>query len=313
MTLWDNCFLDNDDNIAPVVNDGGTIQAVRNSVQRSTTVLPYTGCPFISHGPSDKTMVDGATFWCHASDGPTCTSSSLARTSLQCFSDLTLIYQAEQALTTDVQTRTYRLCPNQEYNIKTTTDVALDGETSPLIIARSNVHIMCGADGRSENNCTLDGGSYQLSVHDEFRAGKIPLASNTLVQGLTFFKATSANVLVGAPSDITFKDCIFKVSDAGTGCGKGAMRNKETDWCLQKNSNLASIYVEYVDPDHRPLDRREEENGAFALAVNVFNSRFEVRTQHRKRHGTLRSSFTDFPFALLRTTFLALSLELHRA
>lgn len=216
LTLSNTCFLDNDDRIAPVVNLGGKLQLQSNNVQRHSATLPPTECAFVSHGDSGTwSALNETTFECEAPDSNVCTATTNQKVKSSCFQTLGEIYKLEEwvSVETEVPTRTYRLCPEMDYHIRSFDsfdgDEGDQSKSYPLILGLSNVHILCGHDGRSSNACTLTGGTYQLGIYDEYRVGE-PF-HNMLVQGLTFTMASSTNVRAVTNNDVTFADCVFKV------------------------------------------------------------------------------------------------------
>jgi hypothetical protein len=212
LALDNTCFLDNDDRIAPVARSGGDLSSFSNSVQRNSSALPITSCEFISLGDLEPNGFNESAFQCTSADVPVCTATALSTVELTCFGDFSDIYDSEAEMDSDETTRTYRLCGSQEYLIRTSDaeDDDRENTTSPLIVGRSNVHVLCGADGKSNNGCRLRGGTYQLTIEDEYRVGK-PF-QNVLIQGLTFQEATTYNVATGSNNDVMLNDCIFSVS-----------------------------------------------------------------------------------------------------
>jgi hypothetical protein len=212
LTLENTCFLDNDDQLVPVAREGGQLKAFSNSVQRNSTTLPGTKCDFVSEGRLERYGFNASDFVCQSADSAVCTASALARVEPTCFRSFSEIDREELFLESDDATRTYRLCEDQVYQIRNfdADDDDRENTTTPLIIGRSNVKVLCGASGNSRNNCTLYGGTYQFTVHDEYRVGT-PF-ENVLVQGLTFQAATTYNVLTSTNNDVTLKDCVFTVS-----------------------------------------------------------------------------------------------------
>lgn len=131
-----------------------------------------------------------------------------------CITTLDDLYFGERDVVDSSTLRKYILCPNTTFELANTFDddgLAVDGD-NPIVIGRPNVHVLCGDDGNSEDNCTLTGGRIQLAIFDEFES-EIP-ANNCLVQGLTFSnaKTTSINVLANRNGNVVFQDCIFSVS-----------------------------------------------------------------------------------------------------
>jgi hypothetical protein len=128
-----------------------------------------------------------------------------------CFDSLDPIRVAEDALEDDSELRTYVLCPETVFRIAKVfnQDGSPKNGQYPLVLGRSNIHIMCGDDGKSENNCVLKGGLFHVGFYDEYETGTA--VTNALVQGLTFQDAKNTNVLAENEGDISLRDCIFKV------------------------------------------------------------------------------------------------------
>jgi hypothetical protein len=96
----------------------------------------------------------------------------------------------------------YILCPNTIYYIGGI-------EAFKPIKLRSYSVFMCGEDGKSSNNCTISGGAFHvLSSLENFSENIVGVA----LQGLTFDDGNDAGILLAAPGDVTFIDCIFQVS-----------------------------------------------------------------------------------------------------
>jgi hypothetical protein len=128
-----------------------------------------------------------------------------------CFNSLDPIRVAEDAQEDDSELRTYVLCPQTVFGVAKVfkQDGSPKNGQYPLVLGRSNIHIMCGDDGKSENKCVLKGGLFQVGFYDEYETGKA--VTNALVQGLTFQDAKNTNVLAENVGDISLRDCIFKV------------------------------------------------------------------------------------------------------
>ena len=129
-----------------------------------------------------------------------------------CLKSLNPIYEAEKRVRNDSVVRRYVLCENTEFYVALNfgeDGAPLDGQY-PIPVGRPNIHVFCGEDGKSENNCQLVRGLVHVGVVDEF--GTDSRADNVLLQGLTFFRASSVNVIAMIGGDITLRDCIFKVS-----------------------------------------------------------------------------------------------------
>lgn len=138
-----------------------------------------------------------------------------------CVNDTTYIYNTEMALRQAGQTgmegsetRKYVLCPDTKYLIGDYDygDKAFVGGGAALDLMLPNVHILCGEDGSSKNNCILEGGETQVFILPDETAEE--LFTNVVVRGLTFKGATDLNVVgVTARTDeevgVLFQDCIF--------------------------------------------------------------------------------------------------------
>lgn len=70
--------------------------------------------------------------------------------------------------------------------------------------------LLGGEDGKSSNNCTLRGGQIQL-ITGGSSLQKVEVI-NVLIQGITFVAGLGASVVLVSAGDVTFVDCIFKVS-----------------------------------------------------------------------------------------------------
>lgn len=139
------------------------------------------------------------------------TSTTSAPGTSDCLDSLDPIRTAEAILLDDGELRTYVLCPDTVFPVAKSFNQ--DGTPKyaqyPLILGRSNIHILCGVDGRSENNCVLTGGLLHVGFFDEWETGRA--VTNALVQGLTFHDAKNTNVLAENKGGLTLRDCLFKV------------------------------------------------------------------------------------------------------
>lgn len=127
-----------------------------------------------------------------------------------CLASLDPIYETEFGVEDDSNLREYILCPDTTFPVANTFHAGspTDGQY-PIIIARSNVHILCGWDGNSQNNCIIEGGLAQVAYIDRFETNKT--IENAMIKGVTFTKAKYMNVEAQAEGDLTLYDCIFKV------------------------------------------------------------------------------------------------------
>ena len=126
-----------------------------------------------------------------------------------CFADLSEVAD-RVAAKNGYQVETYTLCPNTIYKIGSTgTGTIVEGGSPPLTL-RQNTRYICGSDGKSSNNCVLTGGQFQLlSLYNAF---DFEIKSNIVLKGITFENGQTAGVLLVAPGDVIFDDCIFRVS-----------------------------------------------------------------------------------------------------
>ena len=106
---------------------------------------------------------------------------------------------------------TYILCPNNIYQIGTfdPTTFKIENGSQP-IYTRSNSIYQCGEDGKASNNCIITGGEYQV-FHEYISYGRENKV-NVVMKGLTFEDANGGGLIIGAPGDISFVNCVFRVS-----------------------------------------------------------------------------------------------------
>jgi len=160
-----------------------------------------------------------------------------------CFDSLDPIVTIEQNLDDDSNLRTYIICPNTVFDMADT--LGQNGEARgghhPLMISRSNIHILCGEDGKSENKCVFDGGQLHVGFFDKFQTGKP--ATNTLIQGITFRDSRTYNVMAENEGDLTLIDCIF-----------------------EKNRNMAGVYAAHPSDRRRHLFEVSGENTGYRKA-----------------------------------------------
>jgi hypothetical protein len=106
---------------------------------------------------------------------------------------------------------TYILCPNTIYPMGTfdVTTYRIENGSQP-IYTRSNSIFQCGEDGKSSNNCIISGGEYHV-FHEYVSYGRENKV-NVVFKGVTFEDASGGGLIIAAPGDITFIDCIFRVS-----------------------------------------------------------------------------------------------------
>lgn len=200
--MRNNCFIGNDDLIAPVVLSESSYDVQSSFVQHKTKTLSATQCEFLAvfMGGSlfDDEDVRG-TFTCEMSDLPVCSAAALLKVGAEipCERSLQLIAEAEDGAENGNATTTFILCKNTDFNVD---------ESGSLELRQSNVRILCGPEGSQGNSCVLERGSTQISIMNE----RMPV-DNVSIRGLTFSQASSVNVAVLTPSDVVLYDCLFKV------------------------------------------------------------------------------------------------------
>ena len=222
LTGHTNCFIGNDPRIAPIVteNQHGKVQTSVSFLQRLSAELPPTGCEFLSTvttGTLNQLGSQDVAFTCQNSDAAVCAASSLNKVDLPCLTSLDDVYYFEAKLTDDRSLRTYILCPGTKFEVGSRNgnngrpfDLSPSDGSYPIIINRPNMRVLCGADGRSQNDCVITGGDMQLGIIDEFNTGGSP-AMNSLVRGITFTGAFLANIQATFPCHVIVQDCIFRV------------------------------------------------------------------------------------------------------
>lgn len=147
-----------------------------------------------------------------------------------CQDSLTSIYQAELGLAqsllrkedlptalASLSPREYILCPNTVYPISEA------AEEMPLLVILPHLHLLCGAHGRSQENCIFQGGRHQVlapprDVGTDVLPASFPLdASGFQLRGVTLRGATDIVVgLVGRGRNILFHDVVLEDSTGGT-------------------------------------------------------------------------------------------------
>ena len=159
-------------------------------------------------GNSNETLLS-PTAAAAADNTPTLAPIRFEIPDMGCFADLSEVAD-RVAAKNGYQVETYTLCPNTIYKIGSTgTGTIVEGGSPPLTL-RQNTRYICGSDGKSSNNCVLTGGQFQLlSLYNAF---DYEIKSNIVLKGITFENGQTAGVLLVAPGDVIFDDCIFRVS-----------------------------------------------------------------------------------------------------
>ena len=209
LNMRSNCFVSNDERIAPAIVDQAQVFAAASFVQRRSDDVAPTGCEFISKvtaGSLQESEFDLTEFECMSSTTADVCTAMISDTMTQempCEESLAAITTNESRIQNTSLLRTYILCPEKQYMV---------GSSSPIVIGQPNMHVICGIDGNVNNGCVLWGGLVQLEMSDMYRTtGSIGAATNTLVQGLTFEKASGTNVLAQYPGELLIRNCAFLV------------------------------------------------------------------------------------------------------
>ena len=196
LAISDSCFAQND-----FVGDGAVI------LDREEDLLSSSGnfgaaddngvvCQFISIGGK-----------CREYESTSCKVDPFR--DMGCFDDLNEV-SARVAAKNGYQVETYTLCPNTVYKIGSAGSGSIFEDGFPPLTLRQNTRYICGSDGKSSNNCVLSGGQYQLL--SMFSTFDYEIKSNIVLKGITFENGQTAGVLLVAPGDVIFDDCIFRVS-----------------------------------------------------------------------------------------------------
>mmetsp|Transcript_15794 Transcript_15794/g.28723 ORF Transcript_15794/g.28723 Transcript_15794/m.28723 type:complete len:474 (-) Transcript_15794:232-1653(-) len=110
---------------------------------------------------------------------------------------------------------TFHLCPNTTYELN------YPEGNQYISLVRPNVHILCGEDGSSANNCILDAENSNVHVVSNFydkppEDQVIYILENIVISGMTFTgNSMQASIYVSVPGEVTFYDCIWRdITDA---------------------------------------------------------------------------------------------------
>ena len=138
----------------------------------------------------------------------------------ECLTDLTDIFQNENAVTDTNIKRTYTLCPNTSFKTGKANQQTgqIEGGQHP-IVTRANAHVKCGDNGKSSNNCKIDGTDYGIfQMPFQIFEDRPTDSSNVIFEGITmefFFKDSQIPVLAAAHTgDVTFRDCVWSDNNA---------------------------------------------------------------------------------------------------
>lgn len=219
VAIRDNCFVDMDERINHVLHDGGTLSAKDNFVERQTENGMVTECEFIAEvvagSISLRSPFEDMSYSCIDSDADICSAPS--KVEIPCVESLDSLYFLEETVKDESVKRTYMLCPRQTYKVAAQLSLSnppADG-SHPITIGRPNMRVLCGTQGKVEDECVLSGGDVQLKMFDEFASGDLT-GNNIVVRGLTFTQAHSVNVLLSTPGSFVLSNCLFKVCNTKT-------------------------------------------------------------------------------------------------
>lgn len=84
--------------------------------------------------------------------------------------------------------------------------------TAPPIAVQSNMRLKCGENGRLEDHCTIRAGD-TLLLNSFFMSQELA-AANVIIEGITFESGSESLLELTNGGDITFRDCLFRVSTA---------------------------------------------------------------------------------------------------
>jgi hypothetical protein len=165
-----------------------------------------------------------------------------------CYSNLTEVEDLV-SLKSPYVLETYILCPDTIYamgSFDAITKVNIDGWKP--IFTRANSIFQCGEDGKSSRNCVITGGNFQM-MHEVIAFNR-ESKDNVVVKGITFEDAMNGGVLLAAPGDITFIDCIFRVSrifPLYLVVHRLFSHNPTYSFGLKNHQNTAALLLTYCD------------------------------------------------------------------
>ena len=137
-----------------------------------------------------------------------------------CITNLDAIVTREARVTDTSIVREYVLCPNTSFY---TGDINLEGGQSPLTV-KSNCTLLCGVDGKSTNNCTIQDSDNGMAFRSQMWGYKQidKKVEQIAVHGVTFRNMSCGGidetchqfasvVSIRTDIDLSFVDCIFEV------------------------------------------------------------------------------------------------------
>jgi hypothetical protein len=164
-------------------------------------VLSFRG-EIAAQETSSPTVAPSTSIAPTATEVPTVTAPS-------CYSNLTTLYDDQQAGNIFVE-KIYTLCPNTTFVVGVSDGQGGCCSEGQLFLSpRRNTRTQCGEDGKSSNNCVIVGGESQVifleMIEDEGGA-------NVEFAGITFEDASLVTAFLGNAGDVSFTDCVFRVS-----------------------------------------------------------------------------------------------------
>ena len=168
-----------------------------------------------------------------------------------CYDNLDAIYFLISDDDKLFQQKRYVICPGTVMDVGfLVPGTGIDKGQAP-IIPRSNTEIICGEDGKVENNCILRGGDFAVIGVPVFFRQDLSV-NNVLIKGFTFEGQVQYAAFLAVPGEIAFENCIFRVSWK---CGRPcfvvmcfASRRIRTD-----KHTISLPFVEYIKPTNQLL------------------------------------------------------------
>ena len=205
LTMSQNCFTNNHPRLTSVIaRSSSTFAAYQDFVQRATGSTTDTGCDYAVLDYKTETQA------CQLATGSICQAPHQPHSDGGCLLSLDTIYNIERDLidASASNTRTYILCPDTTYELGSAGTAV---SSLPVVINRPNMRVLCGFDGKRENNCVISGGETQLVVFNEFGLSLSDNdVNNVQIRGITFQMAEKVNVVVALAGNIKLIDCVFQ-------------------------------------------------------------------------------------------------------
>jgi hypothetical protein len=202
------------------VTDAGAIVQVPEQLNRTCAELLFAAESGFINETQCTILQPLALMPCCATQNPTVVPTAAPTTgapSLEpsfgpapdCFTDLDNLSERELAVTDLSVPRTLILCPDTDYYMGRADDDnpgTYVGGYSPFV-PRPNAHYKCGESGSSSNNCRIIDGDFPiLSFGGDLEH------TNITFQGLIIESAFRGGMIFARAGDLTFTDCIIRVS-----------------------------------------------------------------------------------------------------